>query len=889
MDTSFSSVLPQPSLGLQPEDYFRATWREHIPLECPEAQPFELETAIAKLRKAKRKSKYWNWELAEIPYRMTPVEAEFWLRAIGFGYGATSLKSMLLYLKTLTFTGNPDEIMPCESVLDSPAIVLPLYCLLPKSEILENLMMSNDSGYYSSAIHRERPILIQGFRHYILPYLTVQELHQLRQLFQVKVQQNRCHPSGEIAIALGWHDDLLKSVESFSPGDYSWKSHTNQVLGLGSVDLVKDHIQRLKLNLANADQVQSWLAHTEYSGLEKVHDDIQRIRNKKETKYAIEMMAVFSQVKCLEMGKHMLSLSLDSQVADIARTWIKGNPEWAIAGFLPLATGRSKLANPALDWLQRFQLEGHGDLILKTAEAIGLTTADNIQSVLQFRPQRPERSVSELPEYWRSLCEALNQQATTTYKPLPKYVNFLALPKIETEEFSLPPSLIESVLNCITSDLTDIPVFIGEIKNWVISESLDRFIWALFQQQQDENNEIDHLVGNVMGLLGGDWLVSQLIDYHKRHFSDRDIIHVLSIIGTDYALQCLQPFKYSLKGAGVNQLVEQAFQDVATKRQISVESLEDRIVPTLGLDAQGRCRFDFGDRYFTASIDSQLQITLQDQAGKLRSTLPKPTQKDDPEKARTTIETWQTWKPRVLKEIKLQTIRLERWMAAGHTWAWLDFQTDILPHPLMAAIARTLLWTGIQGAQSIVFQIAEDHSLVGVDGQEIDPQGFETVCITHPGMLSRDSKNAWGEVLSDYQMIQPFPQMSRRTDFEPIEPDPENIFTYPEAHQIFSIALIDRLAKLGWRECSGWPTRNWRTFYLRLFGIVAVISCDEIPRTYNYRLIHQIMFIPEMQLERSINSHYLRLSKDLSALPCASIPQSAFSEVFYQLRLLTAK
>jgi hypothetical protein len=889
MDTSFSSVLPQPSLGLQPEDYFRATWREHIPLACPEAQPFELETAIAKLRKAKRKSKYWNWELAEIPYRMTPPEAEFWLRAIGFSRQASSIRSMLLHLKSFVFTGNLDAIPPSNVVLNSPALVLPLYCLVSISDFLDCLAPSAISDRYSSTVHRERHYLIQGFRSYILPYLTIQELDQFRQSFHLKIQQNLCSPAGEIAIALGWHDELLKSVESLSPSRYLWTSHTNQVLGLGHVDLIKTHMKRLNLNLDSADQVQSWLAHTEYSELEWIHNSIQRIRNNKDTKTAIEMMAIFSQVKCLEMGRQMLSLSLDSQVADIARTWIKENPEWAIAEFLQLATGRSKLTTPARDWLQRFQLEGHGDLILKIAKAASPTAAENIQSFLQFSPQRPERSASELPECWQPFCEAVNQQAATTHKPLPAYLNLLALPRIETEEFSLPLSLIKSVLNCITSDLTDMPVFIGEIKDWVIPESLDRFIWALFQQQQDENNEIDHLVGNVMGLLGGDWLVSQLINYHKRHFSDSDIIHVLSVIGTDYALHCLQPFKYNLKGTGCDQLVERAFQDIATKRQISVETLEDRIVPTLGLDAQGRCRFDFGDRYFTASIDSHLQITLQDQTGKMRSTLPKPTQKDDPEKARTAIETWQTWKPRVLKEIKLQTIRLERWMAAGHTWAWLEFQTNILPHPLMAAIVRTLLWTGIQGAQSIVFQIAEDHSLVGVDGQEIDPQGFEMVCITHPGMLSRNSKNAWGEVLSDYQTIQPFPQMSRRTDFEPIEPDSENIFTYPEAHQLFSVALIDRLAKLGWRECGGWPTRNWRTFYLRLFGIVAVISCEEIPRTYNYRLIHQIMFIPETQLERSLNSHYLRLSKDLSALSHTSIPQSAFSEVFYQLRLLTAK
>jgi hypothetical protein len=239
-----------------------------------------------------------------------------------------------------------------------------------------------------------------------------------------------------------------------------------------------------------------------------------------------------------------------------------------------------------------------------------------------------------------------------------------------------------------------------------------------------------------------------------------------------------------------------------------------------------------------------------------------------------------------MRAIKLQAIRLERLMASGHTWSWMDFQADLLPHPVMSAIARTLLWTGQSETTPTVFQIAEDHSFVGIDGKDIDAQDFISVCITHPATLSSEAISRWGEHLSDYNIIQPFPQIGRSTDLTGIEADQENIFTYPHSHSVFSIALTDRLAKPGWRECRNESRRVWRTFYLRLFGVAAVIFCE-----YNYRQINQIIFVSETQLEGLADDRCRspRLSENFAALPRESIPPPAFSEVFYQLGRLTAK
>lgn len=881
MNANLSSVLPAPSLGLRPEDYFRATWREHIPLACPEVQPFDLEIAIAKLRQAKSsKSTSWNWDAAAIPRKMTKPEAEFWFRAIGYSNQAKSLKQMLIHLQTFSWTG----VMPIEQAESQlakgfvePILILPLYYLFAPIDFLSLL---------ANTEYEHHRLSVEGLSHYILPYMACGEYAELCQTFEDLPKRTL-----RLMSALGFSDNLLNYVTGFTAESCtSWRDMP-AVFGLSSAELVQSHMKRLNLKLTESEHVRSCLAHTEYSQLDYIHDSIKAINSNKQFKEAVEMFKVFAQVRCLDMAKYMLSLSLASRVSGFATTWLRENLEWSIAGLLPIAAGRSRLAKPASDWIQRFQLEGQGALVQKLLAAASPTIIAKIQPLLQITEQLPERSTADLPEDLQKFRDALDQMTSADDKPLPEWVNLTALPRIATPTFSIPIALVQSMLLCVANNHTNVPPFIQAMKQIATPESLDRFIWLLFQQQQEEGYGIDCLMQDLMINLGGDLLISHLIEYQKRYFAGHDLIQILASLGTDYALRCLQQFKYCIKNSTFYFVAELALESIAAHRQISGTKLEDSIVPVLGFDSHGKYRFDFGDRYFMASIDPHLQVILQDQKGKTRSTLPKTTQKDDSVQAQAAIDTWKTWKPAVMREIKLQAIRLERLMAFGHTWSWMDFQADLLPHPVMNAIARTLLWTGQSETASVVFQIAEDHSFVGIDGREIDHHGFTGVCITHPATLSSEAAKQWGEHLSDYNIIQPFPQISRSTDLMGIEVDQENIFTYPHTHSVFSIAFTDRLAKLGWRECRSESRRVWRTFYLRLFGVAAVIFCEETPREYNYRQINQIIFVSETQLEGLADDRCRmpRLSENFAALPRESIPPPAFSEVFYQLGRLTAK
>src|SRR6266516_2807587 len=78
---------PDPTLALDPADWYLATWRELPPLVRPAPAPFDLPLCLNRLRKL-RVSRYGalrDWEEVAVPVSMTAQEAHFWLTALTEG------------------------------------------------------------------------------------------------------------------------------------------------------------------------------------------------------------------------------------------------------------------------------------------------------------------------------------------------------------------------------------------------------------------------------------------------------------------------------------------------------------------------------------------------------------------------------------------------------------------------------------------------------------------------------------------------------------------------------------------------------------------------------------------------------------------------------------
>src|SRR5262249_35236573 len=165
-------------------------------------------------------------------------------------------------------------------------------------------------------------------------------------------------PEFYLAACLGMHEEMLAVVTSW-PDDlheeFVMYEPQRIVFGLGSARLVDTHFRRLKLPLQEPEDVRAWLAHTELSRLDLVRDGVLEVTNKQE---AESLLAAFCLVQAPEAARYILELKSNSKAPGLARQWLDDNPSNAIAGLIPVATEKGKLADAAVEFLREARKKG---------------------------------------------------------------------------------------------------------------------------------------------------------------------------------------------------------------------------------------------------------------------------------------------------------------------------------------------------------------------------------------------------------------------------------------------------------------------------------------------------------------------------------------------------
>ena len=102
-------------------------------------------------------------------------------------------------------------------------------------------------------------------------------------------------------------------------------------------------------------------------------------------------------------------------------------------------------------------------------------------------------------------------------------------------------------------------------------------------------------------------------------------------------------------------------------------------------------------------------------------------------------------------------------MITGRRWVPHEFEMLLVKHPLMVNLARQLVFGCYdgQGAVQSTFRITEDQSLADSNDDPCDLPGAGSIGVVHPAHLDEAAKSAWGQVLSDYEIIPPFQQLGR--------------------------------------------------------------------------------------------------------------------------------
>lgn len=309
------------------------------------------------------------------------------------------------------------------------------------------------------------------------------------------------------------------------------------------------------------------------------------------------------------------------------------------------------------------------------------------------------------------------------------------------------PAVDAAIAHCDTASLRDF--------SWTVFETWDLVAdranpWALTQLARFAD---DGTVRRLEALIH-QWPGQSL---HKRAVRG---LELLGSIGTEEALAAVHRVSKQSAYKGLKKAALAEVDRIAARLGLDQEQLLDRLVPDFELDADGRMTLDYGPRAFTVGFDEQLKPYVVDPKGKARRSLPKPDEGDDPESAAEAAARFDRLK-RALKSVGTEQVkRLEKAMTSGRVWSRADFERHLGGHALMRHLARRLVWQFTTGRGWTSFRIAEDGSLADVRDDALRLPERSAVRLPHPLHLARETK-AWAEVFADYELVQPFEQLSR--------------------------------------------------------------------------------------------------------------------------------
>jgi hypothetical protein len=304
--------------------------------------------------------------------------------------------------------------------------------------------------------------------------------------------------------------------------------------------------------------------------------------------------------------------------------------------------------------------------------------------------------------------------------------------------------------------------------------SLAEFGWGLFQRWQASGaSPKESWVLDALALIGDDETVRRLSPLiltwpgdggHARAVTG---LRVLASIGSDLALMHLHGIAQRAKFRGLKTAAAETMREVAAGLGLSAEQLADRLVPDFGLDPDGSLILDYGPRRFVVGFDEQLKPYVADVDGGRRKDLPKPGAKDDTELAEAAYRRFAGLKKDVRTVAADQIRRLEHAMVAGRRWSGAEFRELFVAHPLLWHIVRRLVWGVYDDAGTPVgaLRVAEDRSFADVDDAALAVADDAVVGVAHPlhlaGPVTVGTVGGWAEQFADYEILQPFPQLTR--------------------------------------------------------------------------------------------------------------------------------
>lgn len=293
----------------------------------------------------------------------------------------------------------------------------------------------------------------------------------------------------------------------------------------------------------------------------------------------------------------------------------------------------------------------------------------------------------------------------------PRNLNFLELPRPQLTDGRALNDEEMGVLVQMLMFSEPHPVYAGllEIRQACQPKSLEEFGWALFCDWEDKGCKANTKWAlGALGALGFDSTVRELVPriakWAKKSSARAQLaISVLGAIGSDLAAMHLYRIATGDKFPALQREAEKQAVQLALSRGLSLEELADECVPTEGADKK--------------------------ELGEI---------------------------------LRHQTRRLERAMTSRRRWTASRFQKHIVSHSLTVQVAQGLLWGCFEDHKfAKAFRVSEDGTLASQNDETWTLSEGTMVGLVHPLELDQATIKGWGQVFSDYELVQPFSQLDR--------------------------------------------------------------------------------------------------------------------------------
>ena len=661
--------------------------------------------------------------------------------------------------------------------------------------------------------------LILGFKLFIYPYLTDEEIQVMQAQLRPTLLKSQADTLEiyKLAAYLGMHEQVKEQVATWLPHAFSANfvqtstGYLNAIealeiiFGLNNAKEIESSVRRLNLDIDLPDHIRGWFANTEFNGLDVVCKSIK----------TDEQLQVFTLAKAPEVAPYMLELWLSLKKPQLARQWLEDYPIYAVVGLIPVIAETwvapvrvkpNELKKAAINFLRSMKRKGYEPLICAALERETPEIAAKVRSLVfeQDEPSAPFDS-STTPQWLSAGISELPKQKRA--KP-PTWVSYADLLPIVIGDRALNEEQINACLTALSLSTLDSPLsLVQNLKIHANRQILDTFIWSLFERWLTEgapNKEKWAMLS--LGLLGSDAVALKLTPLirtwpgESQHPRAVLGLECLRAIGTDTALMQIHGIAQKVKFQGLKARAQECIKAIARDRQLTTDQLADRIIPDCGLNEKGRRTFDFGSRQFEFLLSADLKPMLRDPQGKKIATLPKPNSKDNSELANSASADWKLIKKQIGDVAKLHSLRLETAMVEYRTWNWQDFETLLVQHPLMTHLVQRTIWATYDAEKRLqsTFRVAEDQTYTDANDNPCNLDPSLLIGIPHPLDLDDTTKSLWGEVIGDYEIMQPFPQINRDIYFLTDEEREADEITRFADRSIPGVTLVRMIESRGW-------------------------------------------------------------------------------------------